>query len=221
MSSDPPRDWQNLIYNRLHNDDPTAFAELYEAAAPRLETYLISRFPNLPRDDLHDVIVDLFLALQERPEQYDPAKLSLFAYLRMAARRDALNRIERLKRQSPHSALSLDEWDEERVEDQDITRNILQEEDDVFADSLRAPGRFTFEDVLVWLRLQPQEEEVLRLMVEGVRQTERYAQAIGLSESDPAAQQHEVKKMKDRLKKRVRRILDEILAQPDSEERDQ
>jgi hypothetical protein len=54
--------------------------------------------------------------------------------------------------------------------------------------------------------LDEQEKKVLMLMLEGVRESSRYAQILGVSQLDKASQRREVKRAKDRLMKKLQRF---------------
>ncbi len=205
MSSfaEPPRQWQDGQHQRMVRGDPTAFAELCETALPHLVAFLQANFPQQDAH-LHETIaIDLLLDYQESPRQYDPARLSLFAYLRMAARRDMLNAIDREQRRISHLA----DLEDPAVEFQMLQRNSVQ--DDVLLDEwLAQHTRLSREEILRTLQaeLDPVEEQILLLMVENVRSTERYAAVMGLDGLDQKAQQRKVKQAKDRLLKKLRRF---------------
>jgi hypothetical protein len=50
-----------------------------------------------------------------------------------------------------------------------------------------------------------EDEHVLTLMQQGVRETEKFAQALGILHLPPESQRRAVKRAKDRLKKRLKR----------------
>jgi hypothetical protein len=50
------------------------------------------------------------------------------------------------------------------------------------------------------------EEQVLLLMLEGVRESARYAEVMGIHHWDESAQRREVKRVKDRLAKKLQRF---------------
>ena len=49
------------------------------------------------------------------------------------------------------------------------------------------------------------EQRVLELMVQGERKTTVFAQALGIADRSPSEQEAEVKRVKDKLKKRLER----------------
>ena len=84
------------IHRRLVERDPTAPADLAEQLLSPLMTAVRRIFPALSHETLlDDAVVDAVLSYAERPEQFDPAKLTLMSYLTMSAKGDVLNAIER------------------------------------------------------------------------------------------------------------------------------
>ena len=53
--------------------------------------------------------------------------------------------------------------------------------------------------------LPPEEKRVLPLMQDGERHTSAYAEVLGITQLSPLEQAREVKRVKDRLKKRLER----------------
>ena len=95
---EPPRSWQDDAHNRILRQDVTAFAELCEYALPFLVEFLQARFPNQDTFLHETASIDCLLNYQAKASHYDPGRISLFAFLRMAARRDMLNAIDKKKR---------------------------------------------------------------------------------------------------------------------------
>jgi hypothetical protein len=54
--------------------------------------------------------------------------------------------------------------------------------------------------------LDPIDKDILLLMMEGVRETHRYAQVMGIVHQDEMEQRREVKRAKDRLIKQLQRF---------------
>lgn len=201
--SDLPGVRQTELHERIVEQEPTAFAELCQVALPHLVAFLRSEFG---RQDTHlheTVAIDLLLAYQRRPEQYDPQKLSLLAYLRMAARHDMLNAIDKqTRRQSRLASL-----EDPLVELQVGGRNNIQETFEL-DEWLQQHTDLSLPEILRRLssELDEVDEQVLLLMLEGVRETERYADVMGLEWADVENQRREVKRAKDRVMKKLQRF---------------
>jgi hypothetical protein len=200
---EPEKEWQDRIHQRMLQLDATAFAELCQVALPHLTTFLERAFPQ-QRSHMRDTVaVDLLLSYQNRPEQYDPDKLSLFAYLRMAVKQDMLNAIDSRQRRERR----LINFDQTAVELWLSRRNNICK--DLRIDEWwEKRTDSSFEDILIALRaeLTPTDEQVLLLMLEGTRDSQPYAEVMGISHLEIGEQRREVKRAKDRLKKRLKRL---------------
>lgn len=183
--------------------DPTAFAELCETALPHLIAFLEGLFADQSAHLRETVAIDLLLGYQSRPEQYDSRQLSLFAYLRMAARYDMLNQIDKHRRYAGRLLSLADPAVELLLHD----RNTLQEGEEL-DEWLRQRTDRSFGEIVLALRaeLEAVEEQVLMLMLEGVRDTATYAAVLGITHLDEVSQRREVKRTKDRILKRLQRL---------------
>ena len=192
------------IHDRLVERDPTAPADLAEQVLEQLLSRLRRRFPELAHDTLlDDAVVDAVLSYAERPEQFDPMKAPLVAYLTMSARGDVLNALARRKKQTRRE-VSL-----QVVEESPSARKTLSEHGYLASADDVVIERFESDRVAQHLRAaarSSQDVVVLQLMVDGERRTERYAAVLGVDHLDDAEQRRIVKQAKDRLKKRLERI---------------
>ena len=98
LPSEPDRTWQDQKHRQILHEDITAFAELSEMALPYFVTFLQRLFPNSHPHQHETVVIDCLLKYQQKPIQYNPQKLSLFAFFRMATRRDMLNVLDKEQR---------------------------------------------------------------------------------------------------------------------------
>jgi DNA-directed RNA polymerase specialized sigma24 family protein len=203
IQSEPSRQWQEQRYQRILRKDPTAFAELCEQALPHLTSFLRAQFPHFDAHMHESMAIDCLLDFHTRPRQFDPGRLSLFAYLRMASRRDMLNAIDK-KRRREQRLHSLDDptahlqlSDQERLQEQSELDEWLQQHTDL-----------SIQEILESLdnELTSTDEQVLMLVLEGVRDSARFAQVLGITHKDDREQRKDVKRAKDRLAKKLRRF---------------
>jgi hypothetical protein len=149
------------------------------------------------------VAIDALMQFRSEVVKYDSQKLSLFAYLRMAARGDMLNLIDKHRRRDGRlvdlesttvlnavpdtggleSHFELDLWLQDRT---DLPRQELYD---------RLAGE-----------LETADKEILTLILDGVRATADYAAVMGIEHLDEAEQKLEVKRAKDRILKKLRRF---------------
>jgi DNA-directed RNA polymerase specialized sigma24 family protein len=192
-----------VLHQRVLDGDVTAPAEVAEAFMPLTINRLRRQYHNLHDPHLIDTAVeDALVNYFNRPQQYDPAKSSLASYLYMSARYDLLNLLERDKRYTEHLRLA------EYVElDNSKTEHGVEIQDEFNLEalilSLNSP---------VWQRLSdllpdPVDQEIVLLMMEGVRKTSVFADVLGISDHSVEEQAAIVKRHKDRLKKKLQRSI--------------
>ena len=202
-SEEPARAWQNEQHHRILRRDVIAFAQLCELALPHLISFLEARFVHA-EDHLHQSIAtDSLLSYRANPTQYNPDKLSLFAFLRMAAKNDMLNALDKAGRVEQR----LLDIDDHGVQSQLALEDTPSKELDR-ASWLQQYTDQTPSDILQTLadELNPTDQQVLLLMCEGVRPTARYAEVLGITHLPEDAQRREVKRVKDRLNKKLQRF---------------
>jgi RNA polymerase sigma-70 factor (ECF subfamily) len=195
------------IHLRLLGGDPTASYDFACAFLEPLTTWLSHIFPSVDPHNHSTAAEDAIINLIKRPSIYDPNRGGLAAYLRMSAKRDLQNLLRKeTRRQSRHVSLEVVElssegWklSKEGSDPADIYQAQVVMED--LQGSLEKPP--VPEQILA--DLSAQESQVLHLMRQGERKTSAFAEILDI-QSMPAAQQKlEVKRVKDRLKRRIER----------------
>jgi len=193
---------ERALHDRLLEGDPAASAELFDwFLTPLIEE--LSRF----RQDraLHerdtsliwDAVTDALFKYVEAPQKYNPEAATLRYYLRMSAEGDLKNRIaQRARKEAPKESLDV------HVELGREPRN--SQVDDV------PEGVQHLIDEDLWQRIEtiipdPQDQAVVRLLLDGERDTEAFAQILNLKALSIEAQRQEVKRVKDRLKAKLKR----------------
>ena len=204
---EPPRHWQDQIHQRVLRRDATAFAELCESALPHLAQFLQEIFPSQEAHLCETTAIDCLLGYQQRPKQYDARKIALFAYLRMAARYDLLSAIGKESRHAQR-VVSLDEPDIDSLPALPSDPDTQWELDEWLGDQTN----LSLSEILarVDVELDEREKKALWLMLEGVRDSQQYAQVLGVEHLNPADQRLEVKRVKDRIMKKLGRLGEAI-----------
>ena len=185
----PPDDELIAAWHHLVTDPDTAGA-FAAVVLPPLQADLARQFPRVHPDDIATAADEAVLAFLRRPGAFDPAKGPLPGFLRLIARRDLLNLLDKERRHQrgriPWEAVELTHPD----------RNDFVEVESL-ADSseLRA----------VIDSLANSDRQVLDLILDGERDTAVFAAALGLSDRPADAQFDEVKRAKDRIKARLKR----------------
>ena len=137
------------------------------------------------------------------PEKYDPQQSSLFSFLKLAAKRDLLNALRKNKKFQLARSL-----EEEGVELSVISgnkpirvsRHDQKESEIVTKIDSQERVRHIFTVVQ-----EPRDRAVLKLMMDGERETSAFAIALGISHLSKREREHRVKQCKDRLIKYVKR----------------
>lgn len=201
------RSSDRVLHRRLLQGDPLASSDLAVAYLEPLVRYLRSAFRTVSPEIVETVADDLILSLAEKPAQYDPTKLSLTGYLWMAAHRDVSNALRSAKRRAAHEvSLDADVELARRLGNtvQDDFLHVVADADQTQRDAhaLLTAARQHFDD---------REWAVVELMLDGERRTAVYARLLGLDERDTLEQAREVKRVKDRMQKRLQRLGAKVL----------
>ena len=184
------------LHARLLLGDPVATEEIFNVAASELERHLRLRFPSLAAGVDPDIYLSaVYEALTDyfkNPHKYDPDQRGLMGYLRMAAGRDMQNL---LRKESRHAAgrIPLESVEFRQSDGNDISERVAEDID----------GGRMIEDLKQGMTSE--ERVVFDLMLDGERSTEVAAAAMNIGHLPPGEQASEVKRVKDRIKKRIQR----------------
>ena len=202
--ADPGRAlWERLVAG----DDPTAPSDLAEAYLEPLATGLRRRYPGVDAAIPDTAAEEAILTLIRKPAAYKPGRQTLDVYLRMSAEGDLKNLLRSEERHRKRRAdLEIVElspsqgkylWDE----DADPASVVERAEDEAaFAVSSTEARNEILRGLL------PGEARVFDLMHAGERQNIAYARALGIEDWPVDRQRREVKRVKDRMKKRIARL---------------
>jgi DNA-directed RNA polymerase specialized sigma24 family protein len=186
--------------NELHQaqlrGDPTASADIFSEAYPRLCRAIHAIAPAANEDHVSDACTNAIVEYLANPAKFDARKSSLWTFLNVIARRRLTDARRSARREH------LDETTRAEFELLSSPTNNNSGEDYVLSHEIaRTHLREIAQD--------EKELRVLELMCSGIRDTEQYAVALGLDSSDPATAR-EVKRVKDKLKARLRKVRYDI-----------
>jgi RNA polymerase sigma-70 factor (ECF subfamily) len=192
----PTKQWYRQIHERLLAEDPTASAELVEAMLNQLVKELKKKHYTLHDSDMVvDSVTDALLSYIKRPAQFDPSKRGLFGYLLMAADcdlRNALAKVRRLRRKE--------------ICVEDVELEALAGKEQVKGNDLETRLDLKkMQEMIVGLFIDPKDREMAELILGGERSTETFVTVLGLGGRSLDKQRNEVKRHKDRIKKRLER----------------
>lgn len=198
-ATDLEDDGGRALHARLLRGEPTAPSDLATVYLQPLVDWLHRTFRREDEALLETVAIELILKVGRAPDRYDPDRSALSAYLRMAARRDVQNALQRERRRTARQ-ISLD--------DVELSAPARNREWASASDPADAVIEAFDRERLLALRehFSAQDWEVVLLRIERERRTERYAAVLGLRDRPPIEQEREVKRVKDRVMKRLRRL---------------
>src|SRR5262249_10685042 len=145
----------------------SAGGEVARAFLVPLAAYLRRKFPHIDPDLCDEAAGEAIFNTITRPEQYDPKRLSLRAFLKMAAFRDLQNLLP--KETTRPREISL-----ESVAEPADHRNSMAESDD-------APSWDHHDLITEIASFNPTDRIVLTMMRDGERATAAFAPILGLS----------------------------------------
>ncbi len=192
------------LHRRLNDGDATASADLaLNFLAPLLHWLVAKNSSKIPPDMCIEAAEDALIALMKSPTSFNPDRgTRLTAYLKMSAQGDLQNLLAREKRHRQRQ-ISL-----ENVEHSPDGWKYIAKDDDP---SLRIQEREATAGVgsemvaKAGVGLSEAETSVLRLMLQGERQTASFAAVLEIAHLPKKDQRAMVKRVKDKLKKRLAR----------------
>jgi RNA polymerase sigma-70 factor (ECF subfamily) len=188
--------WQRQIHKRLLTEDVTAPVELVDVLLGPLLDRLTRKYSKLHDPYLlPDAVTDALMSYIKCPAQFDPGKRSLIGFLFMAAEGDLRNALAKDKRRR-HKEIPLED-----VELEVAAGNSEIEEGNSDTESEREKLR----QALPRIFGDPKDLAMVELMLSGERTTEAFVNVLELRHLPMDQQRREVKRHKDRLKKRLER----------------
>lgn len=191
------------LHQRLVAGDVTVSAEIAEAFLHDLVTRLKQAHPGVANpDDYEDAAADALMSYFERPEQFDPNQLRLSSYLVMSAKGDLINRLRPRKIDENTQTLA----DVVELHGEDSEQEVEQQEFVALPDRIETSDPYVW-DVVRTLVPDTRDQQLVTLMIQGVRETDAYAEILEISYWPKEEQEAHVKRNKDRLKKQLQRHL--------------
>jgi RNA polymerase sigma-70 factor (ECF subfamily) len=178
----------------------TVTSEIAEIFLSPVANSLRKEFPSLGDHQLIDMAVgDALIEYFGNPARFDPRRAGLSTYLRWLAKSRLLNLLAREKNLSAP----------EKFVELEAAESVYEMTDCELDDPEDALARRESDDA-TWMKLRelftdPIDLELVKLMMEGVRDTDSYAALLGLSSLPAKERAIAVKRHKDRLKKIIQR----------------
>jgi RNA polymerase sigma-70 factor, ECF subfamily len=197
----PPAEEGLCLHLRLIELDPHAPADVCRAYLAPLLCWLAGRYADVDPHLRETAVHEALLGYARRPGQFDPQRGDLATFLRLAARGDLLNLLRREKRHHTGRV----SWSVVELAAED--GNIQWGEEEPSRQMERDENAAAWRALLRSLEdgLGAGERLALGLMLDGERKTEAFAAALGVGGLPAGEREREVKRFKDRMKKRLER----------------
>lgn len=197
-----PKEWE--LHQLIVAQDQLALSKLYETCAEEIISYLKQKYFEVyqkDKDVVLEAINEAFLNYFFNPSSYNPEKKTLKRFLIMAAEGDLINRLQKDKKyanifKSIPMDVELEEnfWNSKVRAIEDPENNLITTE------------RFAAIEQLLLDHFGKKEDvEVAKMILTGERETERFAAVLKLEHLSNEQIREEVKRVKDRIKKYIKR----------------
>lgn len=190
----PDGDEEQQLLTRLTTGIPTAREEIAVRYLPLLMQFLASTFPRDAADLCDDAADRALIDFLSAPARFDPTRGGLGAYLRMAARGDLANLREQERRARRGIALN-------SVAEPADHRNQICEDELTLNHPRLVAERAAF---------NAEEQTAYELLTEDVSDTATFAQRLNFDHLPWEEQVVAVKRVKDRVKKRLVRAVEDL-----------
>ena len=193
------------LHQALGSPAATATWDFARAYFPHLTAWLRAMDPRAPADLCEEAVVETIYSLLSNPDQFNPTKgKTLLNFLRLSARCDLLNL---LRREARHRHENLDENSVAFAssagkfigKDKGPLQTLCDGEDEQERQRLLEK---------LYASLTATERVVLDLMLSGVSANEVFVRAMEIPHLPLEEQKRQVKRVKDRLHKRIQRMKD-------------
>jgi len=208
MSDASPSRGQDLeLHRQLVEGDAVAPSNLAtKYLKPLIDAIRRANQPSISDEFIEEAVHLAIANLCKNPGSFDPSQMSgerpLLSYLKMSAQGDLQNRLASEQRHT-RGRVSLD-----RVEQSsDAGKYLGRDDDPALPLEIREEAEQVRREILpiVVDGLTKEETDCLELMMQNVRQTAEYARALHIEHLPKRQQAAEVKRVKDKLKKRIER----------------
>lgn len=188
------------LHQLLLDEDVTAPSRIAEAFFEQVCIKLQKKHAPQYHDLVVSAVEEAFINYFDRPEKYDPDQKTLVNYLVMSANGDFLNLLEREKRY-------VENIDESVELDADNSEYSLEALDS------NVEKRILIKESTAWEKIkellpEPLDQKLVALLIDGIRETNAYANILGITDKPIEEQKKIVKRHKDRLKKQLQRNID-------------
>ena len=191
------KDQQDDLHQGSLSGDPTAVARIFlEIIGPLTER--LKRVHAVVSGDLvEDCVMRAFEDYCVNPHSYDPERKSLYSYFWMAAQGDIRNALRSAAYRYEVTIGGIGDLET-------VARDAATA--DVETSYIEAEVRRHLVEMARDALPSESDRDKLRLILDGERSVEQYAEALGLAHLPPAEKRTQVKRNQDRVKKVLKRL---------------
>lgn len=195
-------------HERLLSGDPTATAELFELLLPALVDRLNSRWPTRAHtDEAHDAAIKVMVDYFTAPQRFDPDRATLLHWLAIQAHADLVNDYRSAKKAFERDVELRDDVAEARER---RNRPGVRKNQPGARDSYPSDMESPFLRRVACEFPESADRRLIKLLIDGDRSTTAAAEALGVGDLPAAEQAAVVKRNKDRIMKKLRRMGGEL-----------
>jgi RNA polymerase sigma-70 factor (ECF subfamily) len=193
-SPDPTATEVAVLHERVLAGHPFAVEALIERLLPVLTRSLRRRFPRADEHAVAEAVEDALLGYSKRPVQFDRSRgVPLLSFLGLAAARNLSNLLRGESRRSARERAFAEE--------------VVLQSHSGRPDERQAHAELTTLKQRLMAAATQEERPAVQLIVEGEQRVDVLARALGLDRLSPEAQRRGLKRLKDRLRNRMRRLM--------------
>ena len=188
------------LHQRLLERDPVGPADFAVAFLKPLIAWLQTTTAGVDPMACADAAGEAIVGFLNNLTAYDPERLEVEAFLRMAAQRDLQNLLRKERRHQRNRR----DWNivEQASED---GKYLMREDDPSLPLQIEEARQRQGPPDALWQQLTDVERSFWEQMQQGERRTPVFAVILGITHLSASEQRREVKRVKDRLKKRLER----------------
>jgi DNA-binding CsgD family transcriptional regulator len=197
-----------VLHQALINGDAAAPARLAETLVPILRAKLGPLNAKLTDPQIVESAIGQSVATYLKwPERWNPSRGPLASYLAMDAEGDVKNELAKRRPEIAHGDVGDGAFVE--LASREGNRVVEEEALDAVDPFDRSPAQVDAARELL-RQLSPRDRELAQLVVDGVRSYAAWADILGIGHLPLEVQKREVKRQKDRIKKKLERMGEHI-----------
>lgn len=191
------------LHHQIQSGDDIALAKLYELYGGDMVSWLKRLYPQITLQDdalIFEAVNDAFWGYFRNPGTFDTNKNTLKRFLEIAAERDLINIIEKGEKHSNKVSLPNNVELEEKFWNSIKGTTVSSDEQVMHKEIMNLVDK-----ELAKYFLNEKDMILAKMIMQGIKETHEFIEILEVGGLQKVAQQEEVKKNKDRIKKVLER----------------